>query len=159
MKHEVVCLLREDPLKKAMDLLQEGEFRHVLVVNEAGQLEGLISDRDILRCLPFAGNRPPRPDGVFRGYLFSVKHNCKNLDTPVEELMVRSRKIKTVGPETSMCETAAMMKKKKIGSLPVVDEERNLLGIVTITDLLCGLLGVYEVPQYSPDELKETALR
>jgi CBS domain-containing protein len=142
-----LCLSKQDTLEKAIKVLQEGEFRHAPVVNQAGQLEGLISDRDILRHLPFAGRRPPRPDNVFRGYLFSVKPNCKSVETPVEEIMVPARKVKTASPETTLCEVAALMKKKKISSLPVVDEERNLLGILTITNLMCELLRAYEVPQ------------
>lgn len=147
MTREAVCLSRQDTLEKAIKVLQEGEFRHAPVVNQAGQLEGLISDRDILRHLPFAGRRPPRPDNVFRGYLFAVRPNCKSLETLVEEIMVPGRKVKTASPETSLCEAAAVMKKRKISSVPVVDEERNLLGIFTITNLLCELLRVYEVPQ------------
>ena len=143
-----LCLSKQDTLDRAMKVLQEGEFRHAPVVNQAGQLEGLISDRDILRHLPFAGRRPPRPDKLFRGYLFSVKPNCKSLETPVEEIMVPGRKVKTASPETTLCEAATLMKKRKISSVPVVDEDRTLLGILTVTNLLCELLGVYGVPRY-----------
>jgi acetoin utilization protein AcuB len=80
MTTEPICLSKQDTLDQAIKVLQEGEFRHAPVVNQAGQLDGLISDRDILRHLPFAGRRPPRPDNVFRGYLFSVKPNSKGKD-------------------------------------------------------------------------------
>ena len=147
MTTEPVCLSKQDTLGRAMKVLQEGKFRHAPVVNQAGQLDGLISDRDILRHLPFAGGRPPRPDNIFRGYLFSVKPNCKSLETMVEEIMVPGRKVKTASPETTLCEAANLMKKRKISAIPVIDEQRNLLGIVTITNFLRELLGAYEVPK------------
>lgn len=147
MTTEPICLSKQDALGRAVKILQEGEFRHAPVVNQAGQLDGLISDRDILRYLPFAGRRPPRPDKVFRGYLFSVKPNCKSLETPVEKIMMPGRKVKTASPETTLCQAATLMKKRKISSLPVVAEDRTLLGILTVTNLLCELLRAYEVPR------------
>jgi CBS domain-containing protein len=149
MTHETACLSGQDTLGMAMKVLQEGKFRHAPVVNQAGQLEGLISDRDILRHLPFAGRRPPRPDSVFRGYLFSVRPNCKSLEIPVEQIMVPGRKVNTASTETSLCKAAAVMKKRKVSSLPVVDEERNLLGILTVTNMLFELLRVYAIAQCS----------
>jgi acetoin utilization protein AcuB len=158
MTHGVMCLSRKDTLEKAMKTLQEGEFRHAPVVSEEGELEGLISDRDILRYLPNAGRRPPRPDKVFRGYLFSVKTGCSTLQMPVEEFMIRGRKVKTVSPETTTIEAAMMMRKKKISSLPVIDGEGKLLGLVTVANLLCELLGLYEVPHYSAERQQESAV-
>jgi CBS domain-containing protein len=48
---------------------------------------------------------------------------------------VMKRKVVTVKPNTSIKETAHLMKKKKIGCVPVVDEG-NLVGLVTTTDIL-----------------------
>jgi CBS domain-containing protein len=42
----------------------------------------------------------------------------------------------TIGPNCTVVEAALLLMKKKIGVLPVVDEERNILGIVSVVDLL-----------------------
>jgi acetoin utilization protein AcuB/CBS domain-containing protein len=41
----------------------------------------------------------------------------------------------TVSPETGLREAAMLMIENKIGGLPVVDEQRNVLGIITESDL------------------------
>ncbi len=49
---------------------------------------------------------------------------------------VMTRKVLTVSPETSILEAARIMLQHKISGLPVVDDRRNLIGIVTEGDFL-----------------------
>jgi CBS domain-containing protein len=49
---------------------------------------------------------------------------------------VMSREVHTVQPETPAHEAAELMIERRIGALPVVDEQRRLLGIVTDMDFL-----------------------
>jgi CBS domain-containing protein len=42
-----------------------------------------------------------------------------------------------------------MLQELKISCLPVVDEEKKLLGIITITDVMKTLLGAYEADEKS----------
>ncbi|GAG30589.1 unnamed protein product, partial [marine sediment metagenome] len=87
MSEQVVCLRPEDDLGKAMEVLQKGKFRHVPIVNSQGKLVGIVSDRDILRRLPYhsphSGNlsesarlpdtRKPSRAKRFRDRLFAVE--------------------------------------------------------------------------------------
>jgi CBS domain-containing protein len=45
------------------------------------------------------------------------------------------RKVVTVKPDTTIKDVAHLMKEKKIGCVPVVDEG-SLVGLVTTTDIL-----------------------
>jgi acetoin utilization protein AcuB len=49
---------------------------------------------------------------------------------------VMQTKVRTIAPDASVQEAARVMRLEKIGSLPVVDNEKKLLGIVTEHDLL-----------------------
>jgi CBS domain-containing protein len=50
----------------------------------------------------------------------------------------------TVTPETSLREAAMLMIENKIGGLPVVDENRMVVGIITESDLFEALVHVLE---------------
>ena len=53
MTEQVVCLDEKQNLSKVIEAMQEGVFRHVPIVGKENELIGVISDRDVLRHLPF----------------------------------------------------------------------------------------------------------
>ena len=52
----------------------------------------------------------------------------------VEDLM--TREVKTVGPDASLKDVAALLAEYRIGGLPVVDGERKPLGVITKADIV-----------------------
>jgi CBS domain-containing protein len=87
-----------------------GAFRHLPVLDDRGRLVGILSDRDILRALA-------RPKS-----------------TIVAEIMTRSPV--TVKADAAAHTAATIMLDRKIGSLPVVNDDGQLVGLVTETDFL-----------------------
>ena len=49
---------------------------------------------------------------------------------------IMTRDLVTVSPDTSLHDAGLLIKEKLINGVPIVDEEKNLLGIITLTDLL-----------------------
>lgn len=47
MTQDVLSVDRNETLSTADDVMRLGRIRHVLVVNEAGDLEGVVSQRDL----------------------------------------------------------------------------------------------------------------
>ena len=146
MTEQVVWLEEQDNLAKAMDVMQEGKFRHVPIVDRQGRLTGIISDRDILRYLPMR-SRQGQVQGarseVFRSNLFDVAPEDASLGLPVKNIM--SREIVHVLPTCSFYDAVKMLHEMKISCLPVVDDEKKLRGIVTATDVMRGLLAAYKL--------------
>jgi CBS domain-containing membrane protein len=142
MTKQVICLEPQDNLARAIEVLHTEEFRHIPIIDEQAEFSGLVSDRDILRNLPFAGRRPPSPPKRFREHLFATDSWTKSLQLPLESIM--ARKVLHILPGCSVCEAAEILYKKKISCLPVVDEHEKIRGIVTVTDLMRALLAVYE---------------
>jgi len=151
MTKQLICLEPQDNLARAIEILHTEEFRHIPIMDEPSPSEGrgeqakfvgLVSDRDILRNLPFAGRRPPSPPKRFREHLFATDSWTKSLQLPLESIMVR--KVLHILPGCSVCEAAEILYKKKMSCLPVVDEHEKIRGIVTVTDLMRALLAVYE---------------
>ena len=85
-----------------------------LLVYENGTLAGIVTERDYLRRVAVQG-RDERT-------------------TPVREIM--TRELVYVGPEASIDECMAVMTERRIRHLPVLGDARDVLGIVSIGDLV-----------------------
>jgi CBS domain-containing protein len=84
-----------------------------LLVTEDTQLQGIITERDVLSRV-VATQRDPAA-------------------TPV--LAVMTQEIAVCKPETSIEEARTVMRNRRIRHLPVVDEHDKLIGLVSIGDL------------------------
>ena len=142
MAGQVTCMEEQDTLIKAIDVLKKAKFRHVLVTDEFGNLKGLVSDRDILRQLPFAGTRPPKASKKFRADLFRIGPKTRNLDLTMQDIMTPD--VEHVLPECNILDAARMILRLKVGCIPVIDGQNNIRGIVTQTDLMRAMLSLYE---------------
>lgn len=109
-------------LREALALMNVADDRQLPVVTEDGRLIGIITNRDIRLALdsPLLD-----PDSIMR---MQVLH-----EHTVAECMTRDPI--TVTPETPINEVADLLMTHKIGGLPVMEGD-NLVGIITITDLL-----------------------
>lgn len=100
-------------VRAALDVLKQHRIGAVLVLGEKGKIEGVLSERDIVRALPDQG-----------GAL---------LDFPVARLM--TREVITCSPSDSLDKVMAVMTERRIRHLPVVEGKR-LLGVVSIGDVV-----------------------
>ncbi|MBI4516582.1 MAG: CBS domain-containing protein [Deltaproteobacteria bacterium] len=103
-----------DTLALAQEKMTAGRFRRLPVIDPAGKLIGILSERDLRAHL---------------GYLPSTHVDAAMTEKPI-----------TVRPDQPIEAAAAVLLERKIGGLPVVSEAGELLGIITETDLLRGLL-------------------
>jgi CBS domain-containing protein len=147
MTEEVFCLGTGDNMAAAMDAMKNGKFRHVPIVDNKGKLIGILSDRDVLRYLPFVyGQRLPGT-GAFRSSLFHVDIRDPSLSLPVTSIMTRN--VTHIQPDCVLYDAVKMLYELKISCLPVVDKEKKLRGIITVTDVMRALLGAYELIEKS----------
>ena len=142
MTEQVICLEPQDNLARAIEVMQTEKVRHVPIIDEQGKFVGLVSDRDILRNLPYAGKRAPSPPKIFREHLFATESWTKSLLLPLESVM--AQKVLHISPKCSVCKAADTLYREKISCLPVVDKREKLRGIVSVTDLMRTLLWAYE---------------
>jgi CBS domain-containing protein len=84
-----------------------------LVVLEEGRVIGMFTERDVLRRIVAAQRDPAR--------------------TRVAEVM--TDEVVCCTPETSIDEARGAMKNRRIRHLPLVDDDRRLLGMISIGDL------------------------
>ena len=110
--NEVLTVDCATKVRDAVNLLAERRIG-ALPVLRAGQVAGIMSERDIIYCL--------RSDGA------------AVLDRPVEEIMTAPAI--SVPPSADILGALALMTRRRIRHLPVVDGEA-LVGLVSIGDLV-----------------------
>jgi CBS domain-containing protein len=109
---EVISIAPSDSALHAAQIMNQHGIGG-LVVMDHGMLQGVFTERDILRRVVAAGRNPG--------------------STPVQEVMTAP--VITCLPDTSVEECGAIMSGKRIRHLPVTDD-RGLVGLVTSGDLL-----------------------
>jgi len=125
MTRDVKTVDRNEMLSVADDLMKAGRFRHVVVVQEDGRLEGVVSQRDL-----------------FHGALAwslgqGTEAHRRALETLPAKQVMKTRPT-VVEPETPLAAAAALMIEHKVGCLPVVTRDR-VVGILTEGDFLALL--------------------
>jgi len=121
MTSHVVTLGPDDSLLEAHRLMGAERIRALPVV-EDGQLKGIITRTDLL------SNDNSR---------FLSRNNqeesLKVLTSSVSQIMITN--VITITPETTLLDAARLMLENKFHSLPVLDSEKKLVGILTESDL------------------------
>jgi CBS domain-containing protein len=124
MTREVITLNEEDNLTDLARGMDEYHLRHVPVVSGT-KLVGLISHRDLLRISVSALEKTQRS---------RVRDERMKENTFAASIM--TKKLHTVNPDTPLLHAVRLMLAGKFGCLPVVDDEGNLVGIISEHDLL-----------------------
>lgn len=114
MTRDLFTVRPEDAIELATNLMDWKHLRHVPVEDDAGNLIGIISHRDLLQ-------------------VFSL-HLPKNNQEIVVKNVMRKNLI-TISPETPTLEALDLMREKNIGCLPVV-KDNKLIGLITAHDFL-----------------------
>ncbi len=106
----------------ALKLMRERRFRRLPVVDKKGRLVGIVSERDLLYASPSSATSLS---------IWEVHYLLANLH--VKEIM--TEKVITTTPDTPVEDAARLMVTHKIGGLPVVDGRREVVGVITETDI------------------------
>jgi acetoin utilization protein AcuB len=124
MQRDLVVVEPEMQAMEAAALMARRHVRRLPVIEQLSTgpfLVGLLSARDILQAFPPNMN----PFAVITPETVRTK-------VTVREIM--STSLTTTTPETPIEEAAALMRERKIGSLPVLQEKR-LVGLITESDI------------------------
>jgi CBS domain-containing protein len=116
-------------LSEARKVLADGAFEHLPVVS-GDKLVGLLSSTDLMRLTYDAGNTDARSIDAVLDNQFTLEG-------------VMTKNIQTIKRTDTVRYAAELLVKGTHHSLPVVEDDGKLIGIVTSTDLIRYLLDQY----------------
>ncbi|MBR0957684.1 CBS domain-containing protein [Bradyrhizobium japonicum] len=131
--HQIMSVEPGAKLAAAIELLGEKKIGAVLVMNQ-NRLEGILSERDIVRVLGERGA------GV--------------LEEPVSEVM--TRKVVTCKETDTVAELMETMTTGKFRHLPVIDNGK-VVGLISIGDVVKRRVQEYELEQEALRDYIKTA--
>jgi CBS domain-containing protein len=131
--HHILSVEPEAKLSVAIKLLGERKIGAVLVMSK-GRIEGILSERDIVRVLSERG--------------------ASVLDEPVSEVM--TRKVVSCRQSDTVAAIMEMMTTGKFRHLPVVEGER-VVGLISIGDIVKWRVQEYENEQEALRQYIKTA--
>jgi len=112
--NRVVSVGAGDEVGTIARILSENRIGAVLVQDTGGDVLGIISERDIVRCI--------------------AAHGADAVTLPAARLMTRA--LHTVTPRTRITDALEMMTDRRVRHLPVLEEDGSLAGMVSIGDLV-----------------------
>ena len=138
MTRDPVVVRAETPLNEAIQILAERRISGLPVVDDAGQLVGIISETDLM--WRETGVTPP-PYIMFLDSVIYLQNPAKHerelhkaLGQTVGEVM--SSDPISISPDKPLKEAAQMMHEKEVRRLPVVDDAGQVIGILTRGDIV-----------------------
>ncbi len=122
MTRQVVTVGLDDTLGRVKEIFDKRRFHHVLVLEE-GKLVAVVSDRDLLRAIS------PNIGSCKETY-----EDAATLNKRVHQ--IATRKLITLLHTASLQDAADIFNKNRISCIPVVDNFGDIVGILSLRDLL-----------------------
>jgi CBS domain-containing protein len=131
MTAKVIWVERDTPFAAIAAALREYRVSAFPVLDEAGQLIGVVSESDLLAKLALGGE--DRSPGMITGILH--QHEMEKAHALTAGDLMTSPAA-TVSPDDTLEEAARLMYVRRIKRLPVVDADNHLAGIISRADVL-----------------------
>jgi CBS domain-containing protein len=152
MTRDVKTIPADATLQEVATLLTTHNISGAPVVDESGRVVGIISESDLISE---AKKRSSVPHVAAFGIFIPQEETLDRLyhggaTLIAEEVM--SKRIVSVPQDTPLDNVAATMVRVNVNRLPVINEDGDLVGIITRHDLLRGL---YDLPTSPPDSVPQ----
>ncbi|MBF0200856.1 MAG: CBS domain-containing protein [Desulfamplus sp.] len=131
MVKKVITIDKSASLFDAQEKMAANNIRHLPVVDSHRKLAGIITDRDIRSAMPYKLLKEPE----------NARDRADELQAlTVEDIMTKDPI--TISPMDTIQDALLMIQQNKVGAFPVVDQEGNLKGILSVRDLLRAFINV-----------------
>ena len=122
MSTRVVSVHMDDSLQSLRELFAATGFHYLVVVHD-NKLQGIISDRDLMKSIsPFVDTLSER------------KLDRATLDRKAHQIMTRD--VITLSPHDSVYSAIALFNTHKISCIPIIDKDRHPVGMVSWRDVM-----------------------
>ncbi len=126
MSKKVVTCRKTDSIKFALNLMNKNEVSRLVVTDENGSPIGLITTNTLLTHSDYFTKGKTRS----RDYLLPIDKEKITVNDLLNEKLI------TINEEDDLANAASLMIKNRISGIPVVDSKKNLIGVVSKTDVV-----------------------
>lgn len=126
MKHPAITVKPRDSAGHAREVMEKHRINQLPVVVD-DRLVGLVTDRDLRDAFPSVFDSAEPLGRRTR------RSGADPATIPVEDVMTPT--VLTLAPATSVTDAALLMRRERIGAIPIVDGGR-LVGILSRSDVL-----------------------
>ncbi|MCB8921063.1 MAG: CBS domain-containing protein [Ardenticatenaceae bacterium] len=109
----VITAHPDQQIREAATMMAKHNIGSIVVVNQAGELVGILSERDIVR-------KAVTHDHVF--------------DMPISDVMTQN--VVTALPQDDLMSVAHTMTERRFRHMPILNADRELMGMISIGDVL-----------------------
>jgi len=151
MQRSLTCVSGETPLKDVARMIFSLGISGVPVV-KGNKLLGIVTEQDILSKM-YPSLQELAEDYVHARDFESMEKNIlDNLETPVSKIM--NKTVKTISGSMPIMNAQSLMLVNQFSRLPVVDKNKNLIGIVSQGDIFRQLIK-NEIPRLEKEKYAE----
>ncbi|MBR0764459.1 CBS domain-containing protein [Bradyrhizobium japonicum] len=151
MTRDVVAVTPHTTIEEAAKIMLQMHVSGLPVIDDAGNLVGMVSQSDFLRRSELGtGRRHAAWLTFFMGPGRAAAEFIHERGRKVEDVM--TRKVITIQEETSLADIVALMEKHDIKRVPVM-RGKGVVGIVTRSNLLQAMASLaHEIPDPTADD-------
>ncbi len=142
MTRRPVTVRRGTSILKTREMMDDEQVRRLLVVDDDGTLIGVVTSGDLREAWPSPVSS-----------LEPFERKAALAEIPIED-MIDADPI-TIQPDATIQEAADLMFQHKIGGLPVIEDHDHLIGVITQSDLIRGLVRMLDEQERAARRRKE----
>ncbi len=129
MTKDPITATPETSVMKASKMMKDNAIRRLPIVDDKGVLKGIVTDRDIKAASPSQATT------------LDV-HELYYLLSELKLASIMTKEPIAVTPEDTVERAALIMTEKRIGGLPVVDQNHKVVGIISDMDVFRVLIAI-----------------
>ncbi len=139
MTREVISVKPEEKIIDVADLLHRKGLNGVPVVSE-GKVLGMITEADLI-CRGSSSFHIPSLIRFFQEFSLEKQASGRkrgdfHLVFEADAGSIMNTEFISIGPDSEITELVSLFQEKHVNPIPVIDEEKRLLGVVSFADIL-----------------------
>ncbi|MDD3775985.1 MAG: CBS domain-containing protein [Actinomycetota bacterium] len=142
MNKEVITISQDASIEELSQLLLTNKISGVPVLDQEGQMVGIVTEGDIIvqdTDLHFPSYFKLLDSIIYLESLSKFKKSLKkHLATKVEDIM--TAEVVSVDEDSTVNNVANIMTQKNINRVPVLGQDKKLVGIITRADIVKSMI-------------------